>query len=319
MDTPLVSVIISAYNRPVMLLTALRSVQNQSYTNIEILIQDDSTSNECERAIRDINDPRIQYIHNRPSLGTVGNLRAGYRKASGKYFCTLNDDDYYDPTYIATMIIPLETDPRYVLAFCDHWIVGENGEIKSDSTETNTSIFRRNLLEKGSVPDPLVSAILDKSVPGMFALFRRSAIDLEEFPDEVSSGYDYWLDYLAVRHGGSIYYNPQRLTYYRVHSGSQTSSFANPQKALHSHSYTEFMLTRFLADPRLTRIHSKLQGRLAEIRTGMGFNWLRLGERSRAASNLLSSCRTSPKLKPLAGLLLCIAPMAGVRRLLAKS
>ena len=315
MDMPLVSVVISSYDRPGMLLTALQSVQAQSYPNLEILIQDDSTTDECEQAIFGVNDPRIHYTHNRPRLGTGENLRAGYRKAQGKYVATLNDDDYYGPTYIQTMVSHLEDDARYAMAFCDHWVVVQ-GEINERETEFNTSFCRRNLLPEGSVPDPLASAILDKSVPGMFAVFRRSAIDLEDFSDEVSSGYDYWLSYLAVRNGSPIYYSPLRLTFYRVHDGNQTASFTRPIEALRSYRYREFMLTRFFNDSRLARLHIELRLRLADTRAGMGMCLLRLGKRREAASKLLLSCRTRLTPKTVVGLLLCFAPSAIARKLL---
>jgi len=300
-----------------MLLTALQSVQVQSYPNLEIIIQDDSTTDDCEQAISEVKDLRVRYTRNRPPLGTAGNLRAGYRKAQGKYFSTLNDDDYYGPTYIQTMVHHLEDDVRYSVAFCDHWVVVHD-EIDEAETDFNTSNVRRNLLKEGSVPDTLVSALRDKSVPGMFAVFRRSAMDLEDFPDEVSSGYDYWLSYLAVRDGSPIYYNPLRLTYYRVHSGSQSSTFKNPVEALRSYRYKEFMFTRFLNDSRLARIHSELRPLLAEVRAGMGMIWLRLGKRRDASFNLLLSCRAHPKPKVVVGLLLCFAPLAIARKVLAR-
>ena len=318
MDMPLVSIVISSYDRPAMLLTALRSAQAQSYANLEILVQDDSTMDDCERAIREVTDPRIRYTRNRPPLGTSVNLRAGYRKAQGKYFATLNDDDFYGPTYIETMVKHLEENGRYAMAFSDHWVIDDQAEIDEGMTRESASMFKRNLLQEGSVPDPLVSAVLDKSVPGMFALFRRSAMDLEDFPDEVSSGYDYWLGYLAVREGSPIYYSSERLTSYRVHGGSQTSTYDNPAEALRSYRYKEFMLDRFLNDPRLARVHPALRSRLAELRAGLAISQLRLGKRREAASNLLLSCRAQIRSRTVLGLLLCLAPLGITRKLLAR-
>ena len=75
----------------------------------------------------------------------------------------------------------------------------------------------------------------------MFALFRTEAIDFDDFPEEVSSSYDYWLTYLAVRNGGAAFYEPRRLTSYRVHPGSETSSFTDPEKRLRFLQYNEFI------------------------------------------------------------------------------
>ncbi|MCU1321236.1 MAG: glycosyl transferase [Acidobacteriaceae bacterium] len=315
MNEPLVSVVVSSYNRPLMLQTALRSVLGQSYSNLEIIVQDDSTNDECGQVVLDLADPRIRYTRNQPALGTISNLRAGYRKCTGKYFSTLNDDDVYGPDYIATVIQPLESDVRYVLAFADHYIIDQQGNVDEGVTNSNSVTFGRSVLQEGSVRQPLETGILAKSIPGMFAMFRRDAVDLGDFPNEVSSGYDYWLTYLALREGGAIYYNPQRLTYYRVHAGSQTSSFVSPEEGLRSLRYSEYMHLRFLADARLKSIHAALLPRLAQIYTSMGFNRLRIGSRSEAFQKFRASCKLKPTSRALAGLLLCAAPTAVLKKL----
>jgi glycosyltransferase involved in cell wall biosynthesis len=300
-----------------MLRAALDSLLAQTYAHLEILVQDDSTNDGCGQVVRELNDPRIHYTRNQPALGTVSNLRAGYRKATGKYFSTLNDDDLYTPTYIQTMVESLEADPRYSMAFCDHTIIDQDGVIDEATTNTNSITFGRNRLTEGSVPDPVVAGILAKSVPGMFAMFRREAMDLNDFPDEVSSGYDYWMTYLAVRAGNPIYYTPQRLTSYRVHAGSQTSSFTNPREALRSLRYSEYMHTRFLADPGLRSIHSQLRLRLAEIYASTGIAHLRLGDRTAARQQFSASLRTKFTTRALTGMTLTAAPTSLVKKLLA--
>src|ERR1700761_7366285 len=100
MLNPTVSVVVSAYNRPEMLSSALASLLAQTYTHLEIIVQDDSTTDDSQVAVEALADPRIRYTRNKPSLGTSANLRAGYRKCTGKYFCALNDDDLCHPDYI---------------------------------------------------------------------------------------------------------------------------------------------------------------------------------------------------------------------------
>jgi glycosyltransferase involved in cell wall biosynthesis len=312
---PLVSVVVSSYNRPLMLQSALRSVVAQSYSNLEIIVQDDSTNDECGQVVLHLADPRIRYTRNKPALGTISNLRAGYRKCSGKYFSTLNDDDIYGPDYIATMIGPLEADPNFALAFSDHYIIDQEGNIDESTTNANSATFGRTALKEGSVPQPLVAGILTKSIPGMFAVFRKDVINLNDFPNQVSSGYDYWLTYLALREGHPIYYNPYRLTSYRVHAGSQTSSFVSPEEGLRSLRYSEYMHLRFLADPRLSSIHSALVPRLAQIYTSIGFNRIRLGSRREASQHFLASCRLKPTTRAIAGLLFCTAPAILLKKL----
>jgi glycosyltransferase involved in cell wall biosynthesis len=308
MNGPLVSVVLSSYNRPHMLRAAVLSVFAQTYQNLEIIIQDDSTNEDCMEVVSGIGDPRIRYTRNVPSLGTIGNLRAGYRKCTGKYFSTLNDDDLYAPEYIETMVYTLESNSAYVLAFCDHWLIDGEGVIDESATDKNSAAFGRSVLAEGTISNSLETGLVAKSIPGMFAVFRRSEIDLNDFPDEVSSGYDYWLTYLGLRNGHSIYYNPRRLTYYRVHSGSQTSGFTDAKERLRSLAYTEYMHTRFLADTRLKSVHPPLRKRLAETYTSTGAAWLRLGKKREAWQQFVQSLKTGVSGAAVMGCILCFVP-----------
>jgi glycosyltransferase involved in cell wall biosynthesis len=311
---PLVSVIISAYNRPSMLEQALISVRSQTYDPIEILIQDDSTNDACEKIVEIYrHDARIHYSRNRPPLGTSLNLRAGYRSSRGKYFCTLNDDDLYHAKYIETMVEAMERDSGYSIAFSDSYLIDQNGQIKEEETEANTRDSYRSLLQEGSVENTLEVGLVSKSIPGMLALFRRDSIDLDDFPPEVSSGYDYWVTYLALRDGSPIYYTPQRLTYYRIHDGSQTASFVDPEQRLRFSKYSQFIHERFLADPRLKSIHSALYPRLAQAHSLAGFSRLRLRDRRQAFREFVASYRVQPGRTAVLGFAMCLAPLSAIR------
>jgi glycosyltransferase involved in cell wall biosynthesis len=306
---PLVSVVVSAYNRPSLLRAALGSVQRQTYGELEILVQDDSTTDECEQVVSELADARVLYTRNRPSLGTSANLRAGYRKCQGKYFCTLNDDDLYADNYIQMMVAALEDNPRLSLAFSDHYLIDEQGKTMEAATDENTRRWSRDRLQEGCTDDALKIGIVHQSIPAMFAVFRRAAIDLNDFPDEVSSGYDYWLTYLAVRAGDPVYYTPERLTYYRIHSGSQTAIFyADPSKELHFLRYSRYIHERFLSDPSLASIYPMLSPRLAKVHRSTAFSWLRSSSRMKAIPEFLKSSRIRPTLAATLGLMLCVAP-----------
>src|SRR6201999_3178488 len=161
---PLVSVIVSAYDRPSMLRAALNSLLAQTYTNFEAIVQDDSTNNNCEALVGAYLDARIKYIHNRPSLGTLHNVLAGYRRSAGKYFCTLNDDDLYCPIYLQTMVEALESNPACTIAFADHNIIDQHGAVLEPDTANNSRTFGLSGLGAGPVSNVLHGALLLKAV-----------------------------------------------------------------------------------------------------------------------------------------------------------
>src|SRR5450755_1545502 len=83
----------------------------------------------------------------------------------------------------------------------------------------------------------------------MAALFRRETIDWADFPPEVGTYYDVWLTYLVARTGAAGYYDPRRLTRYRVHQASETKAWTNLAGRLRALRQSEFMLRRCLDDP----------------------------------------------------------------------
>jgi hypothetical protein len=160
----------------------------------------------------------------------------------------------------------------------------------------------------GVIESPLQIALLQKAVPGMFALYRRSIMDWNDFPDEVSSGYDFWLTYLAVRTGQPIFYSPHRLTSYRVHVGSQTSSFSGADKRLRSLEYNLFIHKRMYADTRLRAIHRDLSERIAGIHISTGNALLQVGSRNCAFREFRSAAKIKPGLRSALGLGLTLLP-----------
>ena len=93
---PIVSVIITTFNRPQYLAEAIDSVLIQDFKALElIVINDASTDGKTEEIIllyKD-KDQRVKYIKNERNLNSVRSLNAGLKSASGKYIAILDDDD----------------------------------------------------------------------------------------------------------------------------------------------------------------------------------------------------------------------------------
>ncbi|MCC2463191.1 glycosyltransferase, partial [Bacillus mobilis] len=92
---PLVSVLIPTYNRPDYFEKALCSVLQQTYSNIEIIVGDDSTNDETENVLQKylFDHSNIIYIKNRSTLGQFENALMLFNEANGEYINFLMDDD----------------------------------------------------------------------------------------------------------------------------------------------------------------------------------------------------------------------------------
>ncbi len=94
---PLISVVIPTYNREKVLKSAMESVLNQSYTNLELIIADDCSTDQTEALVRDMmrTDERIKYIRSEKNLGAGGARNMGASIARGAYIAFNDSDDLW--------------------------------------------------------------------------------------------------------------------------------------------------------------------------------------------------------------------------------
>jgi len=117
-SNPLVSIGLPTYNRAHLLTQAAESVLAQDYTNIELIISDnastDGTRNYCEELCRQ--DARVRYIPQPTNLGPWDNHIAALKGANGDFFMFLGDDDWIDRSYVSGCLQFLLIHRDYVLA-----------------------------------------------------------------------------------------------------------------------------------------------------------------------------------------------------------
>ena len=92
-DNNKISVIIPTYNREKYIIKSLKSILNQTYTNIEVLIVDDGSSDNTKKKIKIFNDSRIRYIKLRKNKGANFARNIGIKKSLGKYISFQDSDD----------------------------------------------------------------------------------------------------------------------------------------------------------------------------------------------------------------------------------
>jgi GT2 family glycosyltransferase/MoaA/NifB/PqqE/SkfB family radical SAM enzyme/Tfp pilus assembly protein PilF/glycosyltransferase involved in cell wall biosynthesis len=103
---PLVSVIVPTFNRPDMLPDTLRSILDQTYPYIEIVVVNDAGKS-VERLVKEV-APNAVYISHERNKGLAGARNTGIRQATGKYIAYLDDDDIFYPEHIETLVTFLE-------------------------------------------------------------------------------------------------------------------------------------------------------------------------------------------------------------------
>ena len=96
-DNPLITVVIPVYNCEKTITRAIRSIQNQNITDVEIILVNDLSKDNSSYVIEQLikEDPRIKLINNQKNMGTLYSRCIGSLSAKGKYIFPLDNDDIF--------------------------------------------------------------------------------------------------------------------------------------------------------------------------------------------------------------------------------
>jgi len=117
---PKVSICIPAYEQPRNLQKCLESIEMQSFKDLEVIVTDDSKSNDLKIVVDSfLGRLNIKYFKNTPSLGSPENWNESIRHAIGKYIKILHHDDYFtDANSLEKMVKLLDENSDSKIVFC---------------------------------------------------------------------------------------------------------------------------------------------------------------------------------------------------------
>ena len=95
-DYGLVSVIMPCYNAAAYIGASIESVQAQTYTNWELLIVDDCSTDDSLAVVARYDDPRIRVLKNEKNSGAAVSRNYALREAKGKWIAFLDSDDLWE-------------------------------------------------------------------------------------------------------------------------------------------------------------------------------------------------------------------------------
>ena len=289
-----VSIIIPTYNRSQFLREAVQSAIKQTHRDLEILILDDASPDAtADVAAEFAGDPRVQYVRHLNNLGIAGNWRAGIKRAQGEFFCLLHDDDTFEPTFVESLLKPMQADPSLIVSFCDHWVMDEAGERLQEETEGASRRFRRDSLSEGHLENWSELALIHAGVPVGASLFRSRMVGPDFIDDRAKGAIDMWLFYQCAK-SGSAFYISRRLMNYRLHSGGMSRN-----AALYMGEGHIFRGRQLLADPQMAALHPQISRQLAATLASYGIDLLVEGRSQEARSSLRQSLDLQPSKRAL--------------------
>lgn len=112
MAGPLVSVIIPTYNGAGFLGRAMRSVLDQTHSNLELIVVDDQSPDHTGEVVKQFDDPRIKYIRHEVNQGASTARVTGCRHSSGEIVAFLDQDDFFHPEKLEAHVAFLQSHPE---------------------------------------------------------------------------------------------------------------------------------------------------------------------------------------------------------------
>ncbi len=120
----LVSIIMPSWNTGVFIEESIQSVINQTYTNWELIIVDDCSSDNTDKIVSSFKDIRIKYFKNKKNYGAALTRNKAIRKAKGEWISFLDSDDLWSSRKLEKMI-DFMTNNHYSFAYHEYEKINE--------------------------------------------------------------------------------------------------------------------------------------------------------------------------------------------------
>jgi|SaaInl8_150m_RNA_FD_contig_111_5258_length_15109_multi_10_in_0_out_0_16 alpha-1,3-rhamnosyltransferase len=214
-DLPLVTVCIPVYNHEKYVEEAIKSILNQTYKNIELIVIDDGSKDNSLKVIQKLLEKNDFIFIHRENKGLSATLNEGIKLSKGKYFCGCASDDIYIHYKLEKQVIFMEENPKY--GMCYGKIIefdNNNYKIKREIINAKSGWIFEELFMFDFVM-PAVTTMIKKDIYKDVGLYDTSLF-IED--------YDMWL---RIANKYQIGFINNYLAYYRKHETNISNQIFN--------------------------------------------------------------------------------------------
>jgi glycosyltransferase involved in cell wall biosynthesis len=184
---PALSICVTTYNRANWIATSLETILNQSYSDFELIVVDNASTDNTQDVVHSIRDPRLRYVRNAVNCGLVPNQNRAIAEASGDLIAIYHDDDFYHPDIVKRSVEILNNHPNVGMVCSAIYVLEPDFPEQVRSLDrmplapiTPGHIVRRELLHRW-----------DCRIPAPTAMVRRKCYeDAGVFKPEFAGGAD---------------------------------------------------------------------------------------------------------------------------------
>lgn len=205
MKTYLVSVVMPVYNLENYIFSSIQSILKQTYSNIELIIVDDCSTDNSYEIARTFKDERIRLFRNSENRGVVYSRNFAISKAKGVYIALNDGDDISHPRRIEYQVSYMEQHPDIGVLGTFAFIIDAEGKIRDDMRLYSNS-------DELKIVNMFTSPFLNSSTMSRSYLLRENP-----YSEEFVMGQDSEL-WLRLSAKTKFYTLKQRLLFYRVHN-----------------------------------------------------------------------------------------------------
>ena len=229
MVVPQINVAMPVYNGEGYVHLAIQTVLDQTYSDFELLIVDNCSTDGTLEVVKAFSDPRIRLHVNSSNLGMVGNWNRSVELATGEYIKFLSHDDLLDPTCLEEQIAGFlqHKQENIGIVTCKKRVINQNGKnvmpgfgLRGQSRLISGRVAIRKSIRAGRniIGEP--SVVLIKTS----ALRESGLFELPEFTPDIKM----WFKILQK---SELYFIDKTLASYRISEKSTSSSVSKSQGA----------------------------------------------------------------------------------------
>lgn len=250
-NTPLVSVLMPAYNCGKFVQHAIQSILNQTYTHWELLIADDCSTDDTKKVAESFSDPRIKFYHNTTNQGYLKTWNKLAALAKGEYITFQDADDYCSPNRIELLY-------NYMVQHTDCGACGSNYVwVSEEDVELKRSDFSLN-------HTAIVEAMPARyHFIGSALMIRKTVLDTigyyNLFFDRLGGEDHYWLFLIAEKY--TVANVPEHLYFYRYNTQSVSGNLANNPRKI----FTGELIESLIAQRKQTGTDDLANGDIAAL------------------------------------------------------
>ncbi|MAG44721.1 hypothetical protein CL633_02425 [bacterium] len=208
-EQPLVSVVVTTFNRAKRLKNAIKSIQEQTFQNFEIIVVDDASTDDTEKVVKKLQqkDDHIKYIKRKENWGCHSRPKNdGILASNAKLVALLDDDNTYRKDHLQALLKAKEQNPDVQMVYGDRWQKIEDGSGQSGpafSSEWHPMILQyKNYIDTSDI-------LIEKQV----------LLDLGGFDESLKKFADWNLFVRFAKAGYRAKRVPLILTDYTFHAG----------------------------------------------------------------------------------------------------